>query len=113
METACGYLTEDKGSAWFSSDEFKWKSRMTKLAEQYPDQVLITVKPEDNDGCMNAYVPAKWLKIVPPRKLNLTEEQRKERIAHMMKLNKQPDDLPFDENNEDYEYEDEEDDGLG
>lgn len=113
METACGYLTDDKGRAWFSSDEFKWKNRMAKLAEQYPDQVQITVKPEDNDGCLNAYFPAKWLKITPPIKRNMTEEQRMAAAERMRNMRKQLDDLPFDENNEDYEYEDEEDDDLG
>ena len=76
METACGYLTEDKGVAWFSSDEYKWRNRMTKLAEQYPDDVKITVRAEENDGCINALFPAKWLKIGPPRKLNYTDEQK-------------------------------------
>ena len=76
METAMGYLTEDEGRAWFSSDEKKWKNRIMKLAEEYPEQVKITVYPEDNDGCINAWIPAKWIRVKPPIKRNLTEEQR-------------------------------------
>lgn len=76
METAMGYLTEDEGRAWFSSDEKKWKKRIMKLAEEYPEQVKITVYPEDNDGCINAWIPAKWIRVKPPVKRNLTEEQR-------------------------------------
>lgn len=76
METAMGYLTEDEGRAWFSSDERKWKKRIMKLAEEYPEQVKITVYPEDNDGCINAWIPAKWIRVKPPVKRNLTEEQR-------------------------------------
>lgn len=76
METAMGYLTEDEGRAWFSSDEKKWKNRIMKLAEEYPEQVKITVYPEDNDGCINAWIPAKWIRVKPPVKRNLTEEQR-------------------------------------
>ena len=71
-----GYLTEDEGRAWFSSDEKKWKNRIMKLAEEYPEQVKITVYPEDNDGCINAWIPAKWIRVKPPVKRNLTEEQR-------------------------------------
>lgn len=76
METAMGYLTEDEGRAWFSSDERKWRNRIMKLAEEYPEQVKITVYPEDNDGCINAWIPAKWIRVKPPVKRNLTEEQR-------------------------------------
>ncbi len=76
METAMGYLTEDEGRAWFSSDERKWKKRIMKLAEEYPEQVKITVYPEDNDGCINAWIPAKWIRVKPPIKRNLTDEQR-------------------------------------
>lgn len=76
METAMGYLTEDDGRAWFSSDEKKWKNRIMKLAEEYPEQVKITVYPEDNDGCINAWIPAKWIRVKPPVKRNLTDEQR-------------------------------------
>lgn len=76
METAMGCLTEDEGRAWFSSDEKKWKKRIMKLAEEYPEQVKITVYPEDNDGCINAWIPAKWIRVKPPVKRNLTDEQR-------------------------------------
>lgn len=76
METAMGYLTEDEGRAWFSSDERKWRNRIMKLAEEYPEQVKITVYPEDNDGCINAWIPAKWIRVKPPVKRNLTDEQR-------------------------------------
>ena len=76
METAMGYLTEDEGRAGFSSDEKKWKKRIMKLAEEYPEQVKITVYPEDNDGCINAWIPAKWIRVKPPVKRNLTDEQR-------------------------------------
>lgn len=76
METAMGYLTEDEGRAWFSSDEKKWKNRIMKLADEYPEQVKITVYPEDNDGCINAWIPAKWIRVKPPIKRSLTDEQR-------------------------------------
>ena len=49
---------------------------LDKLAEEYPEQVKITVYPEDNDGCINAWIPAKWIRVKPPIKRNLTDEQR-------------------------------------
>lgn len=100
METAMGYLTEDEGRAWFSSDEKKWKNRIMKLAEEYPEQVKITVYPEDNDGCINAWIPAKWIRVKPPIKRNLTEEQR---MAMAERMRKQKD--AVDETDEDMEDE--------
>ena len=75
METGCGYLSEDR-ILWFSSDEPKWKNRIEALAKEYPDECVITVRPEKNGGCINAKLPASWLKIKPPKKVNLTMEQR-------------------------------------
>ena len=55
METACSYTD---GWAWFSSDERKWVTRIKKLAEQHPDEVIIKRMPEDNDGCIYAKLPS-------------------------------------------------------
>ena len=74
METCFNYCERDKG--FFSSDEERWVNRVRKLKEEYPDDVRIIRQPEDNDGCIYAQLPTKWLKIVPPRKL--TDEQKKE-----------------------------------
>ena len=63
METAMGYLTEDEGRAWFSSDEKKWKNRITKLAEEYPEQVKITVYPEGKTMIRLDYDPVKELGV--------------------------------------------------
>ncbi len=68
METAINYCTLD--AAYVSSDEPRWKLRIQKLAEAYPDKVKILRKPEDNDGCIYATVPVKWVKIVSPRQVS-------------------------------------------
>ena len=73
METACSYTD---GWAWFSSDERKWVTRIKKLAEQHPDEVIIKRMPEDNDGCIYAKIPSSWFKIQPKIKRELTDEQR-------------------------------------
>ena len=74
METACGYL--DDRVMWISTDERKWITRLLKMAVEHPDEVTIQVRPEDNDGCLVIKCPSEYLKIAPPRHLNLTDEQR-------------------------------------
>ena len=84
-ETACGYLTEDN-LMWVSTDERRMITRMMKLAEQYPDEVQIRNRPEDNDGCLCMTVPASWLLIRHPKKMNFSEEQKdamRERLQKM------------------------------
>lgn len=72
-ETSVSYTSP---TAYFSSDEQKWINRIHKLKESEPDSVNIISEPEENDGCIYASVPSKWLKIAPPRHVNFTEEQR-------------------------------------
>jgi hypothetical protein len=74
-ETACDYLSCDK-HATFCSSETKWINKILKLAEQYPDEVEIQVLPENNQGMILAHIPKGWFKLNPPRKRNMTEEQR-------------------------------------
>ena len=77
METCINYCTTD--CAYVSSDERHWITRIHKLHEQYPDKVRIITEPKDNDGCIYATVPVKWVRVNPPKQMNLTEEQKKAR----------------------------------
>ena len=81
-ETACDYLSCDK-HATFCSSETKWINKIRKLAEEYPDEVEIQVQPEDNQGMILAHVPKSWFKLNPPRKSNMTEEQREAMIQRL------------------------------
>ena len=90
METALNYL--DDKVMFISTDEQKMKSRLMKLAAEHPQECVITVYPENNDGCMNAKLPAGWLKIYPPPKREYTEEQKealRERAQKMLAARKQ------------------------
>lgn len=78
METCFNYTEKEHG--YFSSDERKFISKVRKLKEKYPEQVRIISDPEDNDGCIYCELPTEWLRIQPPKKMNLTDEQR-EQIA--------------------------------
>lgn len=84
METCINYCTTD--CAYVSSDERHWITKIRKLAERYPEQVRIIREPDQNDGCIYATVPVKWVKTVPPKKMNLTEEQKKEFAVRMRRV---------------------------
>ena len=73
METCFEYI--DKEDAYFSSDERKWITRIRKLAEKFPDKVVILKQPEENDGCIYARLPQNFMKIAPKRAVNFTDEQ--------------------------------------
>ena len=91
MDTCFNYCSSDR--AFFSSDERKWINRVRKLSEDFPDQVQITKEPDENDGCIYASVPAAWLKVQPPKKMNFTEEQKNafaERLRVYRETKEQP-----------------------
>ena len=73
METSCTYTDE---YAYFSSDETRWKNRILKMAEKYPELVTILRRPEVNDGCVYAKFPARWMEIRPKGTSELTDEEK-------------------------------------
>ena len=74
-ETCVDYLDVDP-HATFCSAERRWVNKILKLKESYPDEVDIRYYPENNDGIIVAHIPKKWLKISPPRQVNMTNEQK-------------------------------------
>lgn len=67
-----------------TTNEGVWIRKIIKLSEEYPDQVLIKQLPEDNHDYLMAQVPTSWFVIRPPKKMNLSEEQKgalRERMA--------------------------------
>ena len=84
METSCTYT--DKDRMYLSTDERRLITRILRFREKYPDDVTILKHPEENDGCLYCIVPPSWLKVTPPAKREMTEEQRQammERMANM------------------------------
>lgn len=83
METCFNYCSREAG--FFSSDERAWINKIHKLKEKYPDQVTIIAEPENNDGCIYAKMPVKFLKLQgPARRAELTNEEKetvRERLA--------------------------------
>lgn len=54
--------------------EQKWRNRIRNLADQYPEDVVITA--ENPDGSFVAHIPFRWLRISKPATRCLTDEQR-------------------------------------
>lgn len=73
IETTINYLQENKTMTVFTSQR-KWLNKLTKYANEPNSQV--TIKHENADGSKIFEVPTSWLKIAPPVKRTLTEEQR-------------------------------------
>lgn len=82
METSVTY-TDD--TAYLSSDEKKTINKIKKLMTSYPEDVQVIAFPEDNGGCIYCKIPAKWVKIQPPKKMDLSDEERAERANRMRK----------------------------
>lgn len=71
-ETAVEYIANEPYATFFSS-EAKWIRKIKSLQSDYPNEVKIINQDEDS---ILAHIPKTWLKITPPRKMTLTEEQR-------------------------------------
>ena len=76
-ETCVEYLDADPHATFFSAER-KWVNKILKLKEAYPDEVDIREYPENNNGNILAHIPKSWLKISPPKKRTMTDEQRAE-----------------------------------
>ena len=82
METAIAYHND---TAFASSDERKMIRRLYKLKEEHPNDVTVIREPENNDGCIYCKFPSNWVQIRPPKKLNLTDDERRLRAERMQK----------------------------
>ena len=54
----------------------RFTTKISKLAEQFPDEVQIC--HTNSDGSIVAHIPVKYIKIGRPKQVNYTEEQREE-----------------------------------
>lgn len=81
METCCNYTSD---TMYVSTDERWLINRILRFADKHPDKVTVIRMPENNDGCLYCKMPSNWLKITPPVKRELTDEQRTE-LAERLK----------------------------
>ena len=61
----------------------KWVNKIKKYGESHPDEIDYI---ENQDGSICGHIPVTWLKISPPRQVNLSEDQKKERAARMRQI---------------------------
>lgn len=71
-ETSVEYISCDDHATFYSS-EAKWIRKIKTLQSEYPTD--ITIINQDDDSII-VHIPKSWLKIKPPRKMTLTDEQR-------------------------------------
>lgn len=86
-ETSIEYLTCNDYATLYSS-EAKWMRKIKQLKTDYPDSVQIINETSES---MVVHIPKSWLKVTPPRKMTLTDEQRaaaKERMLTARKNKK-------------------------
>lgn len=71
-ETYANYHS-DSDKMWVSTNE---RAMITKMMRYDGHGMTVLRSPEENDGYLYCEVPKSWLKVVPPRKLNLSEDER-------------------------------------
>lgn len=76
-ENAIEWL-DTKQKATVTLHSMRLKNKVIRLAEEYPDEVEVRREPEENGGFLVAKIPVKWVKIAPPRRLELTDEKKEE-----------------------------------
>lgn len=99
-----------------SSDDYAWKNRMRKLAEENPNEVIVKKLPEEPSDYMTIWVPKKWVKIRPKRKMS--DEQKEKQIETLKRASQKPSDnsdefdsdLPFCDTDDYLSIEDDEED---
>lgn len=74
-ETAYDWTSRDD-AAFLSSNDPKVINEIEEYASEYPDEVSIQQQPHNNGGYLMARIPKSWIRIKPPKKKNLTDEQR-------------------------------------
>ena len=80
-ETSIEYLSCNDYATLYSS-EAKWMRKIKQLQSDYPDSVQIINSTSES---MVVHIPKSWLKVTPPRKMTLTDEQRAAAADRMTK----------------------------
>lgn len=68
-------FTKDAKTATVQFCQGRYKSRIKRLAEKYPEECEILA--ENKDGTLLAHIPVEWVKIIPPRQLSEDEKQKR------------------------------------
>lgn len=78
-------FTQNSKTATVYFAQGRYISKIKKLKEKYPDEVIICV--ENDDGSIVAHIPTKWIKISPCKR-EISEEQRQAAAERLKKFHK-------------------------
>lgn len=79
MENVIEFIN-DQERATVTFSQRRYKSKIKKLAEKYPEECRIIA--ENKDGSICAHIPTKWVKVSPPRKIS--DEQKEAARKRML-----------------------------
>ena len=82
QETIINFNAEEKTASIYTATPAMLR-KMNKLLEQRPSEVKLVC---ENEVSKIFEVPVKWVKVSPPRKVNLTYEQKQAAIERGKKL---------------------------
>ena len=71
------------GSMYVSSSEAPVIARVLKIKENNPEEVTIIKMPEENDGCIYAKMPFSYMKLSAPKRIQLSDEERRIRSERL------------------------------
>ena len=74
----------DENRAGVTLTQGRYKGRIEKLAEEYPDECEVVAR--NKDGSIFAHIPVGWVKIGPPR--NVSDEQRQQASERMIAMHR-------------------------
>lgn len=80
MENVIEFLTGQR-RATVTLSQGRYKTKIEKLAKERPDECKIIAR--NTDGTILAHVPVSWVKISPPRKVEMSNE-RKEQLRQQL-----------------------------
>lgn len=75
MENVIEFLNGQKRTT-VTLSQGRYKTRVEKLAKERPDECKILAR--NLDGTILAHVPTSWVKISPPRKVEMSEDRKEE-----------------------------------
>lgn len=81
-ETIANYNQQETEACVFTYDTVLQR-KLDKLCAERPDEIKMTV---ECNGSKNYVFPKKWFKITPPRKSNMTDEQKAAGAARLKAL---------------------------
>lgn len=84
-ENVIEFLRDEK-QATTTFSQRRFIHEIKEYAKTYPDECKIMA--ENDDGSIVAHIPTNWIKIRPPRKVDMSEERRNELRERFNKIRK-------------------------